>query len=317
LINQIAFTGNSFVCQGDSIALDGGDWDTYLWSTGETSRFITVSDNADYFVATTLGPFQIHSDTLSIAVIQNPTLEINTIQPTCFGASDGSIEILGVPQASQITWGNGDVGALSSQLLSADYTYEIISSEGCLYSGDVLLNEPALVSSYAFRSLDISSLCDSDWDIHFIASGGTGSYVYSWGVYEDLDDSPEQFGDNIEPNACFNAPTSYTLVYKVFDQQNCMYSDTLPLMDIPLSTGAFSVEKLNIYPNPAKDIVRISGLTAPETIRILNMQGVEMDYELQWSKTDTTLDISTFPAGMYRIIAEIGRISVGKNFVKL
>jgi hypothetical protein len=65
-------TGPSVVCAGDTILLEAeSGYDAYLWSTGDTTQSIAVSDSGDYFVSALVDTCWFGSDTLTI-MISNP-----------------------------------------------------------------------------------------------------------------------------------------------------------------------------------------------------------------------------------------------------
>lgn len=77
-------TGPLVVCQGDTILLEAeSGYDSYLWSTGETTQSIEVSDSGDYFVSALVDTCWFNSDTVGI-IISNPQPEIIEYADTLF-----------------------------------------------------------------------------------------------------------------------------------------------------------------------------------------------------------------------------------------
>ncbi|MCA1762719.1 MAG: T9SS type A sorting domain-containing protein, partial [Flavobacteriales bacterium] len=80
------------------------------------------------------------------------------------------------------------------------------------------------------------------------------------------------------------------------------------------------IQSFNIYPNPAREIIRLELPEMPERtqVRIFDMQGqmVEEASLLNQSGTDPNMSISALPAGPYLIIANSGDKYFRSTFVK-
>ena len=58
------------LCEGDSIQLGSTtNADGYLWNTGDTRRFITVTQSGQYIVEADFGVFGVLKDTVSIQFV--------------------------------------------------------------------------------------------------------------------------------------------------------------------------------------------------------------------------------------------------------
>ncbi|MGB0932685.1 MAG: LamG-like jellyroll fold domain-containing protein [Lishizhenia sp.] len=77
---------------------------------------------------------------------------------------------------------------------------------------------------------------------------------------------------------------------------------------INLNTASIEIETNTVhslFPNPASDIVKISGLTEEmNKIYILNTTGALLDYSKEVNASNNTLDITALPAGLYFIRIE-------------
>jgi hypothetical protein len=75
-------------------------------------------------------------------------------------------------------------------------------------------------------------------------------------------------------------------------------------------------QTINVFPNPATDFIKISGLQSKKHIRIYNIFG-ECKYSNETMEESTYIDISKFQAGLY-IIEELGseNRAIGKFIIK-
>jgi len=69
--------------------------------------------------------------------------------------------------------------------------------------------------------------------------------------------------------------------------------------------------QLIVYPNPAKDIVRINGLEGAYILKIINMTG-QVVTSVTGTTPELTLSLDNLPSGMYLLRIE----SQGKLFIK-
>ncbi|HLF63824.1 MAG TPA: T9SS type A sorting domain-containing protein [Saprospiraceae bacterium] len=66
------------------------------------------------------------------------------------------------------------------------------------------------------------------------------------------------------------------------------------IIEIPTATSEISLEKVNVYPNPVKDILNIP--SNAESIRIFNIHGILMQ---SFQVSNTSIDLSDFAPGIY------------------
>jgi hypothetical protein len=116
------------ICDGDSVTIDaGGGYDTYIWSTGDTTQTITVSENGDYNTAVTLGTCLEKSDT--VEVIVNSVL-VAIIENGTELSVDGSFSSYQwLLNGSPIPGGNSQTHTATT---SGNYTVQVTDSNGCV-----------------------------------------------------------------------------------------------------------------------------------------------------------------------------------------
>ena len=120
----------------------------------------------------------------SVNIIEPDAMDvtIDTIDPTCFGLTDGSIEltISGGLSPYDVLWNTADTSTLLTGLDAGDYDVTITDDSGCQVIIDpITLSEPDELI-LAIEAADITCNGDNDGEISMTISGGTPDYTVSW-----------------------------------------------------------------------------------------------------------------------------------------
>jgi len=169
--------GSLPVCSQDSVVLNAGEHETYLWNNGHTGQFLTVYEPGSFWVQVTNEfNFSAVSDTLQVEFFPQPVIDFEVTQPLCHNDSNGMIElenVLGIP-ASEVAWNNGMTGETIDGLAAGTYTYLFTDENGCSAEGEILVQQPFPLSVQIFTSPEISG---NDGSISLIINGGTPEYT--------------------------------------------------------------------------------------------------------------------------------------------
>lgn len=138
---NIGVDGN--LCDGEEVALDAGQHENYLWSTGETEPVIEVDEAGTYSVQVTDGVGCTAEGQIEVL----PGLEFvaTTVQPGCGGDANGTIEINNIVEGSP-PFGyslNGSAfspGSIFEGLTAGVYSLAVMDANGCSKSVTVELN---------------------------------------------------------------------------------------------------------------------------------------------------------------------------------
>lgn len=322
----IALEGQSEFCPGDSVVLDAGEHEAYLWNTGHTERYLTVESAGDYYVeAFNEFGLSVISDTVSVSLFPVPEPLVNAESITCTGANDGTIEVtLSTGEIDQIVWNHGPETAALSNLSSGIYSFTATDFNGCTTTGEVNISEPPPFFAQAVTT-DVLCYGEANGSVALQALGGTPPYTIDWmgnnpellpaGNYSAIAldangcevmlsytiGEPDSIAVTLSTTPAWNSepvgaaeafitggtppyslswsngdtntysidelePGVYTL--SIEDDNGCTYE-----LDFVISTNT-SVETsarspLSLFPNPANDVVRITGVS-----------GVVMDVDL-------------------------------------
>lgn len=139
-------TGSFTFCEGGSIILSAPAADEYMWSTGESSSSITVSQAGQYSVRVwdANGCTNV-SETIEVSVNPNPTVDAGSDQQIFIGYGNQTAEldasVIGSPQFSFV-WSNGDTtqSTTVSPTSTTTYTVTVTDGYGCMDSDSVTVN---------------------------------------------------------------------------------------------------------------------------------------------------------------------------------
>ncbi len=159
---------------------------TFLWSTNSTERNVNGLDAGDYTVIVRDQSGCEFVETVSIR--QSSALEINNIQtidPSCFNTSDGSVTYNVSGGASDqpldiiITDSDDQMIADPMGLSFGKYRIEATDMYGCISIDSFIINRP---DSIVIDEVIAPPACSfvSDGRIELNISGGTGPYEISW-----------------------------------------------------------------------------------------------------------------------------------------
>lgn len=310
--NEISYSGSSKFCQGDSLILDAGIWDSYLWSTGDTSRYIQVKQSGNYFVDVPNGPFTVRSDTVEVEVNSLPEHQNIVSNPTCFGFSDGSIQVSATnPElVNQITWMDGETSFSRALLSAGSYSYILLDTLGCQIQDTLSLTQPELLEFSATFSLDS---CPGNLSGQLVASGGTPYYSYQWRFFHTPEPGPFL---TLTTDTFFCLPVNQPLhiVYSVTDQQGCQVEEVYD-QGIILTLAQTDSREIHIYPNPASSEISIMHAAPIKYIELRDLSGrlVKMYYPI--SESITTLQFSELPAGFYQLGFQLNAEKIWKPLI--
>jgi len=178
---EIAFDGEPEFCPGESLVLDAGEHDAYLWNTGHTGQFLTVTEAGQYSVeAFNSFGLSVISDTVEISIFPEPNVNIINTYISCAGANDGAIEVsVSTGPFQEIEWNNGSQETEINNLSSGIYSFTGIDNNGCPVTGETSISEP---SPLLAQAVPTNVLCygTATGSVSFQAIGGTPPYTVDW-----------------------------------------------------------------------------------------------------------------------------------------
>lgn len=198
IINVVS---NIKICNGSDsgnimIGATGGTGNlTYLWSTNDTTNYISNLSVGNYTITVTDSSGCYNSATIAVAPV---TIAINTIEnlPTCSGSNYGSITVAATGDYGGFSflWTTGDTTSQINNLSVGTYAVTVTDSLGCTATKTINVN-PVMIT---INTVAYSSSCSggSNGSAAVVANGGSGNYSYIWSTGDTTD-----FANNLAPGA--------------------------------------------------------------------------------------------------------------------
>lgn len=138
-----------------------------------------------------------------------------------------------------------------------------------------------------------------DWDIIPNAAGYQIWYKSSGGSWNKLKSpSHTKTISGLTPNTTYNAKVrSYCTGFGFSD-----FSTTITFTTPPLREDISSEMLINVYPNPASNILHVDGVDAGSSIVIVNMLGQVIYNQTTTNAETNQIDIHDWAEGMYRLL---------------
>ena len=199
------------VCEDSTVVLSaGGQFETYEWSTTQTSSDITVSQAGWYYLTVTDTNGCEGQDSVLLQTLSAPDPMLQNSYSVCTGAA---ISIEAAPGLSSYEWSTGDTVTAISIQIPGDYTLTATDSNGCQsITTFSVLNFPE--PEVAIIGPD--SLCQG---AAALLDAGDGFSNYQW-----QDNTPSQ-------QILVNNGGTYSVT--VADGNGCTASDTLEVALLP------------------------------------------------------------------------------------
>lgn len=176
------------ICNGTNTTLTASGGMVYSWSTGETTRSITVSPNVTItYTVTVSSSCGTASDDVTVTVNPNPAANAGIDQTICFGISD----TLTASGGETYAWSTGatTTSINVTPVYTTTYTVTVTDANGCFATDDVVVtvNPLPLAAITSFSNVTCNS--EEDGSIDITVTDGTSPYSFNWSdgsVTEDI-----------------------------------------------------------------------------------------------------------------------------------
>ncbi len=170
---SVTSSGPVSFCTGDSVVLTASPGNSYLWSTGETTRSITVNSTDNYSVTVT-GSCGTSTASQSVLAEPLPSADITANGPFVF--CQGNSVVLSAAAGGNYLWSTGETSA--SVIVGSSGTYILSVSNSCGFDSDTVVIEVD-----AFPDAQITGapalLCPGESAI--LSTGSATNYLWSDG----------------------------------------------------------------------------------------------------------------------------------------
>lgn len=200
---NVTASGPLTFCVGGSVNLTSNTFPAYLWSTGATTKTITVSTAGSYRVTVT-NNFGCTSSSLVKTVVTNPLPAVPTITPSgattfCSGSSINLTSSAG----TTYKWSTGAITSAITVSTSGSYTVTVSNVNGCTNSSVatvVTVNPKPIVASLT----PVQNTCPAvTFDLSTLTLVNTGEPITVLSYHATLADA----NNNVAPIAAVVAAT--------------------------------------------------------------------------------------------------------------
>lgn len=302
----ITASGSTSICQGQSVVLDASaGFSSYLWSNGDTTQTITVSNSGTFSVSVTSanGCSGSSSSPLTVTVNPNPSAIISPAGVITLCQGDSTILTAASAGIASYLWSNGETTQTILVSDSGTYSLVVTDTNGCSATSatkTVVLNQLPPTPSIA------------EFDGTLISSSSTGNQWYLSNVI-----LPGDTSQNYTPTI---ASGDYTV--KVTDGNGCSSTSVPYNYDVTGIEAIADEQVVSIYPNPATTIINISYNDRKASflqIKLINIAGQLIYQENIDSFTGNyskALDIKNEAEGVYFLQIITNTNSINKMVIK-
>jgi len=218
-----AITGNTSFCTGDSITLNAGNYNTYLWTPSGNTQTISVTSGGTYSVTVTDGNACIGVDSIIIIENASPIVTV-TDDSVCIGYQASLI----ASGASTYVWSNSSTSnsLLASPSSTTTYTVTGTDLNSCTGSATGTITVHQGPQAIYFVNPDKAEVGEI---VYFTdASIGANSWYWNFG--------DGQTASGLDPTHSYQLPGVYTSWLIVEDDYGCRDSSSVNLNIVQLFT---------------------------------------------------------------------------------
>ena len=267
---SINFDGDTLLlCEGDTLALDPGPYfDTYTWSTGETSQIIRVTEEGLYKITTTVSDCPPLQDSVYV-LYSNPQL---TITPDQFYDCFPSQVTLQADAAEGVSflWQSMEgknLGVNQSLFVDSTAMYQVTVQDryGCVATdtADVIIfgRPPVTIDADNLVCGDLQTTVTADLGSYPDSLWTTAPGGFEW----SSNDPAVSFSDESDSMAIASATTYgvYEIYYTLTTKDGCISGDTLQLRFTP--GPEFTLDPLQYYACAPASVELTASVTSDQT----------------------------------------------------
>jgi hypothetical protein len=296
IVNEITvLSGSLAFCEGGQVLLDGGEWQSYNWSTGDTTRTIWVNETEIVSLQVFDGTFFIDAAPLTIQVLETLADTVLITSPGCAGESNGMAEIVPHPVLNnvQVVWWDGLTGLTHSNLAEGNYTAIMTAFAGAACYDSILVtiqNPPIfLFDSVSLAYNGFPGECENTWFATPYVTGGTPPWTFEWELREIGEETPFLIETALVLD-CIPSDRDLDITCKANDSGTCSEIREL-VSKSAVGINSLDSQKLKIYPNPSEGKLIVEGCSNRASIELFNLRGQIIASRFQFSDAGNIAEI--------------------------
>ena len=296
-------SGSVTICDGDTVQIVNSGTNTInQWHdangpiAGATSATYNALTSGDYFVVVNAGICTDSSDIINVTVTPLPQIDFGTT-PTTYCENDGTTMLNMATPSGGLYSGNGVSGGQfdpATAGVGSSFIYYQVASSGCVGMDSLQVTVGSAPATPTI-SQNGTQLC---------ASPGAASYT--WFINGTASTTTTE---------CIDITVNGTYEVAAVSAEGC----PSPVASFNVTDASISENALlsvNVAPNPTSGLLTVFVGNASEgTITINSLEGKLM-IEQSINKTETELDLSSLPMGVYMLVINANNGTAVKRIVK-
>ncbi len=159
---------------------------SYSWSNGATTAQVIGLTEGTYTVVVTDANGCTGSGSISIDIVDDLVVSINSTDIPCFGQASGTATAIpsGGTAPYTFAWSNGANTQSIGNLVAGTYSVVITDANGCTATNIVTISQPTDLTASIEATNPLNCFGESDASLTVVAMGGTPAYTYLWSTGE-------------------------------------------------------------------------------------------------------------------------------------
>lgn len=279
----------------------------FLWSTGATDTFITVSAAgipSTYWVEVTNEWGCQDSDTLHVTLKPSPVVDLGPDTLVCEG---GTVELDAGGDGESYYWNTGDATRTIIVDDGGAYAVLVTNEFGCMATDTINVTVEGFAP--AIDGIIVDNLGPNTFQFTPYHPTNVISYRWNFG-----DSSAESV--SVAPSHTYSAPGTYMVTLEV--SSSCGKKEYYTYVTIVQSVDEQELSKNNVklYPNPTQSMITIEtvGNVQMNGLTVVNNLGQEVLSQKMDQSDKVVLDVTRLPSGVYHVRIESDRGTLIKQF---
>lgn len=289
-------------CPGAMVTLDAGNpGNTYSWNGGVfTTQTVNVFTGVTYNVAVTNSDGCVGYDTITVAVLPNPDVNLGPDTLVC----DGEIVTVDAGNTgSSYVWSNGDT-TQTTNVGAGNYNVQVTDTNGCTGNDNIAISwQPLPVVSVG----PDTTICINH---SVVVEADPGFSTYLWSTSETT--------SSITLNGATLGTGTHNISVTVEDSIGCAGTDDMALtVDACLGLPGEEFPYANVFPNPASESIQVSvsNWTDALNLKIYSLDGKLVITDIM-DESSAKIDLFDLDAGTYLLELSSQDGKVTTQFVK-